>query len=259
MNQDTELDAMIRRSSPPAGVVDHCIDPEEFDAGRLVNLRAGALSPEAQDAVEAHLTACAFCRGMLRGLASAPSAALDLRVEALFPAAPPAVRPNRWLAIGGVLAAAAVFISVAFLMRAPVVALPDYEVSAFGGAQAQTRSEDATTERQTFRADSQVRFVLRPRQTLGTAPPPARAFVQRPGSSALVALPATLLVETPDGAKVLEASGRALFGDAPGAAVLIVAVGAEASALDALAGRPADADAPPGVALFRKAVDYLLE
>lgn len=259
MNPDTELDGLIRRSSPPAPVTDHCVDAEALDAGLLVNLRAGALAPDAQAEVEAHLTACAFCRGLLRGLAMAPSAALDTRIEALFPVAPPVVRPSRWLAVGGMLAAAAVIAGLALLLRQSPLPPPDYEISAFGGAQAQTRSEDETGDRRTFRADSQVRLVVRPRQALSGPAPFARAFVQRPGTTTLVAVPAALLTETPDGAKILEAGGRALFGEAPGAAVLIFAVGADAGALEALAGRGAQDAAPPGVTLFRKSIDYLLE
>lgn len=259
MNPDTELDVLIRRSSPPAPVSDHCVDAEALDAGLLVNFRAGALEPEVQAQVEAHLTTCGFCRGLLRGLAAAPSAALDTRIEALFPSAPPAVRPSRWLAVGGMLAAAAMIAGLALLLRPSPPTPPDYEVSAFGGAQAETRSDDATGDRRTFRAESQVRLVVRPRQALTGPAPVARAFVQRPGTRALAALPASLLTETSDGAKILEASGRALLGDAPGAAVLVVAVAADAGALDALAGAPADAEAPPGVTLFRKPIDYVLE
>ena len=259
MNPDTELDVLIRRSSPPAPVADHCVDAEALDAGLLVNLRAGVLTPEAQAGVEAHLTTCAFCRGLLRGLAAAPSAALDTRIEALFPGAPPAVRPSRWLAVGGLLAAAAMIAGLALLLRPSPLAPPDYELSAFGGAQAETRSENEPGDRRTFRAQSQVRLVVRPRQALVGPAPVARALVQRPGTTTLSPLPAALLNETPDGAKILEAGGRALFGDAPGAAVLVFAVAADASALDARAGAPADAEAPPGVTLFRKSIDYLLE
>jgi hypothetical protein len=183
MNPDTELDVLIRRSSPPAPVADHCVDADEFDAGLLVNLRAGVLEPEAQARVEAHLTACVFCRGLLRGLAAAPSAALDTRVEALFPSATSSVRPSRWLAVGSLLAAAAVVAGVAFLLRGSPLPPPDYEISAFGGAQAETRSEEATGDRRVFRATSQVRLVVRPRQTLTGGPPFARAFVQRPAAA----------------------------------------------------------------------------
>jgi hypothetical protein len=260
---DTELDLLLRGASGPPGDASACIDTPEFDLGRVLALHGGLEDAAALD----HVARCTFCRAMLADAAVpaddllvarlsrawAPAAATEVEANATRRAAS-SRRGLRFGALGGGLALAA---GVLFFVLRPgaLPPAPEYRLDGPSGGLTEVRAD--VPESDVFVPDSQVRLVLRPAG--GPTPGAAAALFRLEADARLVALPPALVQAMPNGAFLVEASGRALFGDTPGRKRLALVVAREAATLAPLDGLSVEAlDGRPEVRVHEVAVEYRL-
>jgi hypothetical protein len=267
---DTELDLMLRGHCPGASpsAAAACVDDPEFDLGRLLALRAGADDAAALD----HVSRCAFCRALLVEAAEPATDLLVARMDRAWstvgrpeagadaPAAAdpaPARRPARVLRFGALGGAIALAAGVLFFALRPgaLPPAPEYTLDGPTGGLTEVRADVPASN--VYLPESQVRLVLRP---AGPVVPGAAAALFRVEADArLVALPAGLVEAMPNGAFLIEAAGRTLFGDTPGRKRLALVVAREGGRLAPLDGASVEAlDGRPELRLFEVDVEYRL-
>lgn len=263
---DIELDLMLRGTgagAPPSAAA-ACVDEPEFDLGRLLALRTGTEDAAALD----HVSRCAFCRALLVEAAEPATDLLVARMDRAWSTvgrpeaevhadAAPARRPARLLRFGALGGAIALAAGVLFFALRPgaLPPAPEYTLDGPTGGLTEVRADVPGSN--VYLPESQVRLVLRP---AGSVVPGAAAALFRVEADArLVALPGGLVETMPNGAFLIEAAGRALFGDTPGRKRLALVVAREGGTLTPLDGASVEAlDGRPELRLFEVDVEYRL-
>ena len=237
-----DLESLLRAvgREPSAAAPDACIDD-----GELIAYREYALPEDRMHQIDLHLLCCPPCRALMRGIADPVPDALLARMADAVPGheARSKWRPA-WIALAGAaLAAGTMLVVLAPWQLAETV--PAYEVEGPFGGRKTVRSERIASEAggvgaetAVFAPQSTVKFVLRPARDLEGPAPALRAFVAAHGAP-LVAAPRAAIRVGEGGAFRFEIEAGALFGNGAGPQTVYLVVAADESALDALAGQPA--------------------